>query len=211
MTAEASTVESLNDAISNPEIKVITITDEINADEVLSINRSVVLKGQKSDAKSSKSKIIFNNIDGIEIVDAGNVTIEDINIEITNNEEGWQGLYGVQVYGETKASLKDVSVTGADGGILINGAEVELDGVVDVSGNEFGGIEMSKGVYVETSPKLIGSVINLKNSSESTLNPTIWIDKVSEISSEVVEIADMYNVHVSEKDQLHFFINNISE
>jgi ACT domain-containing protein len=211
MTAEASTLESLNDAISNPEIKVITITDEINADEVLSINRSVVLKGQKSDAKSSKSKIIFNNIDGIEIVDAGNVTIEDINIEITNNEEGWQGLYGVQVYGETKALLKDISVMGADGGILINGAEVELDGVVDVSDNEFGGIEMSKGVYVETSPKLIGSVINLKNSSESTLNPTIWIDKVSEISSEVVEIADMYNVHVSEKDQLHFFINNISE
>ena len=84
----------------------------------------------------------------------------------------WNGSYGIQAY-QSKVTLKNISVTGADGGILVNGAEVVLEGVVDVSGNEFGGIEVSKGYGVESMPKLIGSAENLKNDTEEDGKPTV--------------------------------------
>lgn len=206
MTAEAATAEELKDAVSDPEIKVITVTGEITAEEVLSIERSVTIKGN-SNAKSEKSTITFDNIDGIEIVNAGNVTLEDIEVNVINNQIGWQGIYGVQAYGSSKVTLNNVAVTGADGGIIVNGAEAALAGVVDVSGNEFGGIEVSKGVGLETMPKLTGTAENLKNDSESPENPTVWIDKVSELTEAVVKVNGLNSVEKSEKNQMHFFLN----
>ena len=206
MTAEAATAEELADAVSDPDVKVITVTGEIAASEVLSIDRSVTIKGN-SEARSGRSGITFDNIDGMEIVNAGNVTLEDLEVKVINNELGWQGIYGVQAYGSSKVTLNNVTVTGADGGILVNGAETALAGVVDVSGNEFGGIEVSKGTGVETMPKLTGSAENLKNDNESAENPTVWIDKVSELTESVVELSGMSKAERSEKDQLHFFLN----
>lgn len=206
MQAEASTPEELSDAVSNPEIKVITITDEITADEALSINRSVVIKGQGA-ARSAEAGITFDNTDGIEIVNAGNVTLEDINIKIINNAEGWQGLYGVQAYGTSEVSLKNISVTGADAGILVNGANVTLDGVVDVSGNAFGGIEVAKGIEAETAPLLTGSAENLKNDTETEEQPTIWIDKLSELTESVVAVDGLNKKANNEKDQMFYYLS----
>ena len=107
-------------------------------------------------------------------------------------------------------TLNNVTVTGADGGVLVNGAEAVLSGVVDVSGNEFGGIEVSKGSGVETTPNLKGAAENLKNDSESLSNPTIWIDKVSELTDSVVEITGLNKSQPAEKDQMYFFIGEVS-
>ena len=207
MIAEAATAEELTDAISDPDVKIITVTGEIAVDDVLSIDRSVTIKGN-SDARSEKAGITFDNTDGVEIVNAGNVTLEDLEVKVINNQIGWQGVYGVQAYGASNVTLKSVSVTGADGGILVNGAQTKLDGIVDVSGNEFGGIEVSKGVGVETMPKLTGTSENLKNDNESADNPTVWIDKVSELTAAVVDVTGLSSVEKSEKDQMHFFLNS---
>ena len=149
--------------------------------------------------------LTFENKNGMQLVHAGEVTLENIKIEVTGDEEGWQGLYALQVYGATNATLKDVTATGADGGILVNGAEVTLEGVVDVSGNAFGGIEVSKGTGVETTPKLSGTAANLKNDTEEEGKPTVWIDKVSELTNAVVEVSGL-NEGSTEKDQAHFYL-----
>ena len=85
-------------------LKVINITQDIQADETLEVNRSVIIKG-----KDGVKTINFENKDGIELTNAGEVSLEDIKIEITGDEEGWQGIYALQVYANTKAVLnKDV-------------------------------------------------------------------------------------------------------
>ena len=154
--------------------------------------------------------ISFVNTNGIQIVNAGDVTLENVKIEITEKEAGWQGIYALQVYGASHANLKGISVTGADGGILINGAEVKLDGVVDVSGNEFGGIEVAKGEGVTTMPKLTGTSANLNNDTETAGKPSVWIDKVSELTSDVVALEGLHKSDVPEKDQMHFFLHEES-
>ena len=142
-----------------------------------------------------------------EIVNAGEVTLDGVKVEITGQQPGWQGIYAIQAYDSSKVTLKDVTATGADGGILVNGAEVVLQGIVDVSGNEFGGIEVSKGTHVTGTPKLTGSAENLKNDTEEKGKPTIWIDKVSELTNSVVDISGMYEYNEAEKDQTHYFLN----
>ena len=76
---------------------------------------------------------------------------------------------------------------------------------VDVSGNEFGGIEVSKGAVVETMPKLTGTAANLKNDTEEAGKPTVWIDKVSELTTAVVAVSGL-NEGAAEKDQAHFYL-----
>jgi hypothetical protein len=91
------------------------------------------------------------------------------------SEKEWQGVYGIQVYNAKNVILNDVSSTGADGGILVNGSEVTLTGTVDVSGNEFGGIEVSKGEGDLEVPKLIVNG-NVTYAEETETKPVIWID-----------------------------------
>ena len=59
---------------------------------------------------------------------------------------------------------------------------------------------------MESSPRLIGETANLKNDSEaSSKKPTVWIDKVSELTKAVVEITGMNEVE-KENDQLYFYL-----
>lgn len=146
--------------------------------------------------------------DGIQIVQADRVLIKDLNLQMQDETEKWNGAYGIQAY-ESTVTLNDVKATGADAGILVNGAEVTLEGVVDVSGNEFGGIEVAKGVDATTMPKLKGTAANLKNDTEqSSGKPTIWIDKVSELTAAVVEVSGLNEKEV-ERDQLYFYLGEV--
>ncbi|GAA0233009.1 hypothetical protein GCM10008921_16770 [Metaclostridioides mangenotii] len=91
-------------------------------------------------------------------------------------KEGWQGVYGIQVYNAKNVTLNDVSSSGADGGILVNGSEVTLTGIVEVSGNESGGIEVSKGEADGIGePKLtVNGTVTYTEETET--EPVIWID-----------------------------------
>ncbi len=209
MTADAATAEELSDALADPEVKVVTVTGEIEAGEVMSIDRSILIKGR--DTARAGAGIIFDNTDGIEIVNAGNVTLEDIRIEVINNGEGWQGLYGVQAYGASNVVFDNVTVTGADGGILINGAKAALSGIVDVSGNEFGGIEVSRGAELEAAPLLSGTAENLRNDTETETEPTVWIDKVSVLTEAVVDVAGLNRSERPEKDQMYYFLAEVKD
>ncbi|SHD76532.1 hypothetical protein [Schnuerera ultunensis] len=63
--------------------------------------------------------------------------------------------------------------------MLVNGSEVTLTGAIDVSGNEFGGIESSKGVGVGTNPKLTVTDATFTNGTEAYGLPTIWEDQIT--------------------------------
>jgi hypothetical protein len=91
------------------------------------------------------------------------VTINGNNktITFTGDETGWQGNYVLHVYNTTGVTIKDIKLTGGDAALLVNGSEVTLTGAIDVSGNEFGGIESSKGVGVENQSKTYCNRCNL--------------------------------------------------
>jgi hypothetical protein len=114
------------------------------------------------------------------LVSRDDVTINGNNktITFTGDETGWQGNYVLHVYNTTGVTIKDIKLTGGDAALLVNGSEVTLTGAIDVSGNEFGGIESSKGVGVEKDPKLTVTGATFTNTSEAYGLPTIWEDQV---------------------------------
>jgi len=82
---------------------------------------------------------------------------------------GWSGNYVFHVYNTTGVVIKDITLTSGDAGLLVNGSSVILEGSVDVSGNEFGGIEVSNNsTFVSTG--------TLTNTDETYGLPTIWQD-----------------------------------
>ena len=203
-TAEAASQAELEAALADSRIETIYLTGDFTVDKTLKIVRAVEIIGQ-----DGVKTITFENKNGIQLENAGAVKLENVKVAVTGDEEGWQGLYALQAYGTSVVTLKDVAATGADGGILVNGAEVTLEGVVDVSGNEFGGIEVAKGVDATTMPKLKGTAANLKNDTEqSSGKPTIWIDKVSELTAAVVEVSGLNEKEV-ERDQLYFYLGEV--
>ncbi len=104
-----------------------------------------------------------------------NVVIDGQNHKVTfkNDAEGWKGNYVFQVYKAT-ATIKNILFTGGDAALLVNGSDVTLEGTVNVSGNEFGGIELSQGVGVTTASKLTYNNASIVNTTEEYKKPTIW-------------------------------------
>lgn len=143
---------------------------------------TIVLNG---DIKTTDRVLITRNvtIDGAgHVIDASAATGTGWGIKNDGSKFGY-GLYVVQVYsnGDTQvsATLKDIKLTGGDVALLANGSNVTLSGTVDVSGNEFSGIELSKGVAVSTVPSLNLDNTKLLNTTEYATNgdgSTIVID-----------------------------------
>ena len=50
---------------------------------------------------------------------------------------------------------------------------------------------------------------NLKNDTEEDGKPTVWIDKVSELTNAVVAVSGL-NEGSTEKDQAHFYLGEAS-
>lgn len=131
------------------------------------------------DALAAKKTIISIEND-LEFTEKVNVTYP-VSIEGNGHTikgidtEGWNGFYLLQFF-KTEATLSNITLTGADAAILVNGSTLTLVGEIDVSGNEFGGIELSKGKNVTTDLKLDASEASLSNATEDYGLPTLWID-----------------------------------
>lgn len=147
--ANVKTMEELKAALANANKSIINITESFNVTEKILVNRPITING-------------------------GNNTIA-----FTGDAAGWQGNYVIHVYSTTGVNISNVKLTGADGALLVNGSEVELTGNIDVTGNEYGGIEVSKGSAVTTEPKLTVTGATFTNISESYGLPTIWEDQVT--------------------------------
>lgn len=159
--ADVANLADFKKALENTDINTINITDTINTTEEIVVNRPITINGGKN------------------------------TIEFSGDETGWNGDYVLHVYKTSGVIIKDVNLTGADGALLVNGSEVELTGTVDVSGNEFGGIEVSKGLNVTNDPKLTitGTIFN---SDEAIALPTVWEDEVEgRVSSTTLKLINI--------------------
>lgn len=124
-------------------------------------------------ADGYKTSTAANNA-GI-LVSVAGVTIKDLTVVGPNTNTGWDnGEYGIKVYA-VDATLEDVTVTGANAGIQITGATLTLKGTIDVSGNEFGGIELAKNSSTSTAAVLDITDATLVNTTEDP-TPTAWAD-----------------------------------
>ena len=172
--ANAANLNELKLALLDTKIKTINITESFVSAEPILVNREVTINGNgKTLSFKGLESIGTKTDDGLIIYKES--TINNLVVDAgLSDPETWVGTYGIHVY-NTKSTLKDVSVTNGNGGILINGSAVTLSGIIDVSGNGFGGIEVSKGADLsESSLILNGSIYNI---TEKYAQPTLWLVK----------------------------------
>lgn len=158
----------LKEAVDNKMSTIILANDILNIPETIVLDWMVTVDG------NGKTLSFVDGVkDGI-LVEAVGVEIKDIAVTMNNQDENWNGSYAIQVY-NGGATLTNVKATGTDAALLVNSSVVTIKGTMDVSGNQFGGIEVSKG-------KNAGNVSTLKvegtlqNTTEAFAKPTIWID-----------------------------------
>lgn len=146
-TANVSDLAGIKNALDDPNIKTINIVDDFETSERIIVDHAVTING------GHKS------------------------ISFTGNEPGWNSNYVMQVYNTSDVTISDLSLTGGDGALLVNSSAVSLKGTIDVSGNEFGGIEVSKGKGEGLSdPSLDVTGANFVNTTEAYGKPTMWED-----------------------------------
>lgn len=155
--AEASTVvnneEELLNALKNEDVKTIILNKDIETTQKINITRPIYLDGNNHTMKY----------------------VGTFGKDNSEDKKVWGGIYVLQVY-RTNATIKDIKLTGANAGLLINGSEITFEGTIDVSGNGFGGIELSQGSGVTETSKLSvkdgGSIVNKDETKET---PTLWV------------------------------------
>ncbi|MCM3389137.1 S-layer homology domain-containing protein [Ureibacillus chungkukjangi] len=177
---EASTIEELQAALADTHVKTINVTADIkNLTERIVIDRAVTINGggHTISFTDAINDLAYGSRQGI-VVMASNVAVKDLNVQLTEKAE-WQGAYAVQVYNAQNVAIHNLAATGADAGLLVNGSKVKLTGTIDVSGNEFGGIESSIGSDLTEASAIDTTEATLVNTSEAYGLPTIWEDKVT--------------------------------
>ena len=101
------------------------------------------------------------------------------------------GVYVIQAY-NANVTVKNITLTGGNVGLSANGANLTLEGTIDVSGNGFGGIELTKGAAPTLAvPSLTINNATIVNTTETKDLPTLWTDNLS--SEEVESMNIEYN------------------
>lgn len=210
---EVSTEQDIIDAINDPETTQVRLAQDISFETPLTVGKEgftidgaghTITVPVTSTAAGSKDGILVSNTNGVVIKDA------NIVVDIADKMD-WNGHYGIQIY-EGNATISNVKVSGANAGIIINGGTATLTGTIDLSDNGFGGMEVSKGGNEgATVPSVDATDAAFINTTETYgTNPTVWIDKVTEIGTECFKApASMTSVYYSEngKDQQQFYVD----
>lgn len=155
-------------ALDNPDIETIAITSNFSTATTVSVGRVVDIDGQDH-------TITFTNTGQNLVVLASGADIHDLTIQNTAETTDWNSTYCIQFYNGTY-DIHDLTLTGGNAGMLINSSTATLGDGIDVSGNSFGGIEVSKSSNPDmpASQATINSVIT--NTTEAYSKPTVWTD-----------------------------------
>lgn len=166
---EVATEEDLKQAIANGE-ELVKLSDNITvASGNLDLGTTRYFDGN--------GKTISFGTTGQNLVSTNSgTTIENVTVENTVATEDWSSTYGIQCY-NGNYTIKNVTAKGGNAGILVNSANVTLEGTIDVSENEFGGIEVSKSSNTQLQPSTLNiNGATIVNTTEEFRKPTIWID-----------------------------------
>ncbi len=163
---DVSTESEFNAALNDNNVKTINIVKDFTTSAKINITRDVTING-------NAHKLTMNLAD----------------------KTTWGGHYVLQVY-RSNVTINDITLSGANAGLLVNGGNATLKGKIDVSNNGFGGIELSG-----SNPVINLSGATLVNSTEEYLKPTLWIDP--KMDNVVVEYAGFKkNIEVDKGDHL---------
>lgn len=159
-------------AMNNAEVKTIELTTDITIENKLNIIQDKTIIGNNHSIKYVGK---FKN-DGDKYT-WGSAATEG---------EFKGGVYVIQAY-TANVTLRDITLTGANVGLGVNGANVTLEGTINVTGNGFGGIEVTKGEKVQVLPSLTinGTIVN---EDEVAARPTLWTDGITAEEAEDVAI-----------------------
>ncbi len=155
----------------------VTLVKDVTLTEQVTINKAITLNGGNNTitGKMQKTAAILVTADNATVQ---NVTVSGPNTNTANSDftTGWDGgEYGIKVYNATGVTLSNVAVTAANAGILVSSSDVAMTGTITVSGNEFGGIEVSKGSNLAKAGNLtIADSAEIVCTDEKV--PAIWID-----------------------------------
>ena len=147
-TESVSNQEKLEAALADVDVAIINITANITTTERLTVDHAVIINGNGNTVTFSGNKNWIPN--------ASN--------------------YVLQAY-VTDVTINDLKLTGGYAALYANGSTVNLKNV-DVSGNNVGGIEISKGSGVERAP-ILNITGTFANDSEAYGKPTVWEDSLN--------------------------------
>ena len=199
--ALVTNIDELNAALSDNTIETIYLNNDItDLTSRIVVNRAVTINGNNHKLTFTDAINTAPNGEkqGI-VVTANDVVINDLTVEMDAiDNEAWTGTYAIQVYNGT-ATLNNITTTGADGGIFSNRSTVTLTGTIDVSGNEFGGIEVSNGTST-----LNATEATIVNTTEAFRKPTIWTDQTPDA---VVNVEGFTSNNTIKNGQVQYYLN----
>lgn len=206
-TANVNNYEELVTAANNADIATINILNDIQLLDTINIGRTITINGNDHEVRWAAATAN----DGL-IVSGDSSKVNQLTFHMTSNDGGWEGRYGLQIYDSTGVTITNITSTGEDGGILINGSEVTLEGTIDISGNEFGGIEVSKGSVAPNNSTFTVSAATFINTSETHNSPTIWVEngQGTVVGADTAGLTEFDN---TEKGQTFYYVNaaNVNE
>lgn len=145
--------DELKQALNDTSITTIELGSDINTTEKINVTRVVTIDGN---GHTMKYVGTFGN-------------------NGSTDKKVWGGIYLLQFY-KTNATLKNITLTGGNAAILVNGSTLTLSGTINVTGNGFGGIELSQGKNVDDNSKLIlTDSFYIVNNDETSETPTFWV------------------------------------
>ena len=156
-----------------------------NGDKLVKLSDNITVSGGELDVTGveyfdGNGKTITFSQPGRNFIamQANNGVIENVTVENSGDNTEWNSTNGIQCYDGTY-TLKNCKVSGCNVGIMVNASTVTLQGTIDVSGNTFGGINVSKGA--ETDHPLNNGVLNINgakliNTTEAYAKPTIYTE-----------------------------------
>ena len=117
-----------------------------------------------------------------------------------------------EMFGQDYLSYKprNYKATGGNAGIIVNGATATIGENVDVSGNTFGGIEVSKGTGEGLGDAQLTVTSAITNTTEAYGKPTVWTDGEGAI---VIDQTGMTQNSEVKEGQVQYYIEaeNASE
>ena len=173
-----SSESELKAAIEDVSVSQISIKNSFELSENITINRPVQIRGN--------GKVINTSQSNKTITALTDCCYSGLVINNSGDNTEWSSTYALQCYTGTH-ELSDAVLSGGNAAVLVNGSKLILKGTIDVSGNSFGGIEVSKG----SSLRLTASVLDISdaklvNSTEAYGKPTIWVDGESEDIGQII-------------------------
>lgn len=184
---EVTSQEELKAALADSTIDTIVISNDFQTTEKIDISRPVVIDG-------NNHKIAYGNSLG----------------------STWTDVYVLHFY-KTTATVKNITLTGAEGAINVDGSVVTLEGTIDVSGNRAGGIKLGMDNGVTSTPDVTTDGATIINTTETSTAPTVWID----VDFEGIDTGDTSDVddydmedwpfkgaaYIGNKGQVHLFLS----